>query len=484
MDLLSSLTQEWPKVTFGAISLLSYMTLVRCLRWKRYSSIHRQYQPSYQRNGTLIPEEAQKVVVTALQYDMPLLLNYSLAFALFKTYAIAHYRLTYHASTTPSQSSISKILMSTKELSSREGISKRYADTEILIASWVACPINGKVYMDSTGDHGLNCTRRMEASSTDIDAPSTINVSQKAEKHGQDDPRAMIALARVNWLHSKYPIKNEDYLYTLGLFAFEQERWAKLYGWRKLSELEAHAIFVFWMEIGRRMGIKDIPETAEAFKKWIKVGGYLNFLTFITVLFDSFHFIQEYESTALYPSKVNHDVAQFTLDELLYAVPSAFGMKEFARKVAISLLEAGTREGMMYPPQPAYLRLFATSILHTVNFIQKHFCLPRATPRFPVHRELPDFAKNWDGNAQINKSTSKSGTKANATLYRMHPQWYQPQPWYKPESTTFLGQLSDWMLVKLEEMGPLKFEKSGNDEVIEMAERLQGSPIAGPWARN
>ncbi|KAF5338288.1 hypothetical protein D9758_015760 [Tetrapyrgos nigripes] len=448
MDSLSPLTQVWPKVTFGAILLLLYMTL-----------------PRYQRKGTLTPEEAQRVLVTALQYDMPLMLNYSLAFALFKSYAIP---------------SISKILMSTKEFGSKERISKRYADTEILIASWVACPINGKVYMDDTDDHDLNCaTSRKEASRTDIAAPTTINVSEKAQRHGQDDPRAMIALARVNWLHSKYPIKNEDYLYTLAFLAFEPERWAKLYGWRKFSELEAHASFVFWTEIGRRMGIKNIPETAEAFKNQMI----------------------EYESTAVYPSKVNHDVAQFTLNELLYALPSAFGMKEFARRVAVSLLEDGAREAMMYPPQPAYLRLFATSILHTINFIQKHFCLPRPTPRFPVHPELPDFAKNWDGNAQTNKSTSKPSTTANASLYRMHPQWFQPQPWYKPESTTFLGRLGDWMLVKLgaagsmpgktlrsegyrlEETGPLRFEKSGNDEAIKMAEKLQGCPIGGPWAR-
>lgn len=71
-------------------------------------------------DGTLSPEEAQRVILVSTSYDMPLLLNYSLAFALFKTYAIP---------------SISKLLSVTGEFKSAETVSKRYADTEILIGS-------------------------------------------------------------------------------------------------------------------------------------------------------------------------------------------------------------------------------------------------------------------------------------------------------------------------------------------------------------
>ncbi|KAJ2935068.1 hypothetical protein H1R20_g2078, partial [Candolleomyces eurysporus] len=109
---------------------------------------------------------------------MPMLLNKAVSFALFKTYAIP---------------TISKLLLATKELGSAKNVARRYADTEILIATWAGCPING--FNDP-------------AAQADPDTPA-------------EDPRACIALARVNFLHSKYKISNDDYLYTLALFVLE-----------------------------------------------------------------------------------------------------------------------------------------------------------------------------------------------------------------------------------------------------------------------
>ena len=47
-------------------------------------------------DGTLTPEEAQRIILVSTSYDMPFLLNYSLAFALFKTYAIMRTTFTLH----------------------------------------------------------------------------------------------------------------------------------------------------------------------------------------------------------------------------------------------------------------------------------------------------------------------------------------------------------------------------------------------------
>ena len=67
--------------------VLIWLIAVRAFRWQRYNAIHRQFQAKYEEK-TMTPEEAQKVIQVSILYDMPLLLNYSLAFALFKTYAI------------------------------------------------------------------------------------------------------------------------------------------------------------------------------------------------------------------------------------------------------------------------------------------------------------------------------------------------------------------------------------------------------------
>lgn len=67
------------------------------------------------------------------------------------------------------------------------------------------------------------------------------------------------------------------------------QTWAKLYGWRPFSPLECYvsnthhvgldyslildpqANYVFWAEIGRRMGMQDVPESLEEMKVWSAV---------------------------------------------------------------------------------------------------------------------------------------------------------------------------------------------------------------------
>jgi hypothetical protein len=87
-DTVVSNALKGSNITRGLITaFVGYLALVRVLRFKRYREIHRKYQKKYE-EGKLTPEEAQKVMMLSSAYDMPLLLNYALAFALFKTYAI------------------------------------------------------------------------------------------------------------------------------------------------------------------------------------------------------------------------------------------------------------------------------------------------------------------------------------------------------------------------------------------------------------
>lgn len=73
------------QVVLGAF--LVWLVVVRALRWARYNAIHREFKAKYE-GRTMTPEEAQKIMHVSMLYDMPLLLNYALSFALFKTYAI------------------------------------------------------------------------------------------------------------------------------------------------------------------------------------------------------------------------------------------------------------------------------------------------------------------------------------------------------------------------------------------------------------
>ncbi|KAF8664838.1 hypothetical protein AX16_000679 [Volvariella volvacea WC 439] len=361
-----------------AVALPLYLWRVRSQRWKLYDAVHKKYQKKYE-DRTLTPEEAQEIMHVSCFWDMPLLMDYSLAFALFKTYAIP---------------TISELLSKTGEMGCVQNISKRYAD----VATWIVHPISGFMGRKDPPTPGAKA-----------------------------DPRAMIALARVNWLHAHYKISNDDYLYTLGLFILEPALWAERYGWRELSDMEKY----------------------------------------------------EYEERTMVPAQTNHDVAQYTMEELLYIVPERFGLKNFARGLAICLLPDRVRVAMMLPEQSWYRHVIARNSVKFVHWVQRWFCLPRTEGRAPVSMKDPKIIPG--------------------KCPRLHPAWNQVRPWYRAESTG-LGYYWDRFLValgkhsempgphlrsegyRIEEMGPVRFEKTAHEEIMRNAAELQGYPITGPWS--
>ncbi|TFK51574.1 hypothetical protein OE88DRAFT_1801631 [Heliocybe sulcata] len=398
----------YPKTTITLAVVLGYLGLVRALRWRRYEEVHRKFAG---RIHSLTPAEAQKITHLSSQWDMPALMTIALSFALFKTYAIP---------------SISNLLLRTRQLGSKENVSRRYADTEILISTWVTCPISGKF---------------------EFDGPSA---------NGEDfDPRCAIAIARTNWLHSKYDISNDDYLYTLCLFIFEPIDWIARYGWRELSELEKQAYYVFWVEVGRRMGIKDIPESLDDLKRWS----------------------MKYEEHYMVPAASNRAVAQFTIDELLCFAPEKYGIKNFLQRIVVCLLETRVRVAMMYEEQPWYLHLLTQGLTQAAAVCQRHCMPPRLAPSLFVKYDTPK---------------SKDGSE---------PRMHQSRPWYKPRQSGFGALLEQftvaaglvrednvasprnkWRGYRLEELGPERFEHSGHEETMRIAAELQGCPVTGPWS--
>lgn len=133
--------------------------------------------------------------------------------------------------------------MATREFSTPENASKRYADTGLLIEEF-------------TGHH------------------------PKSE-------RAIKAIARMNIIHAKYQkagkISNDDLLYTLSVFITEPVIWVERFEWRDMAPMEVCAIATFWKSLGDAMGIsyndlarsnwqdglefyEDIKEWAEAYE--------------------------------------------------------------------------------------------------------------------------------------------------------------------------------------------------------------------------
>ncbi|MDG4838563.1 oxygenase MpaB family protein [Micromonospora sp. WMMD967] len=86
--------------------------------------------------------------------------------------------------------------------------------------------------------------------------------------NGFEQPRGRDALRRVNQIHRPYDIGNDDFRYVLGCLVVVPTRWLQEYGWRPPCCHERQATYLFYRELGRRMGITDIPGSYEEFETW------------------------------------------------------------------------------------------------------------------------------------------------------------------------------------------------------------------------
>ena len=157
---------------------------------------------------TLDPKtDHQEIVYLVGSFEFPYLTQKALEFALFRTYAVP---------------SISKLLDETGEFYKRG--QRRYDDTSLIIA--------------------------------------------EIAENGYDSERGRAAIRRMNRLHGRFDISNDDFLYVLSTFIYEPIRWNARFAWRKSTEIERQASYYFWHEVGRRMNIKDIPDSYEAFEQF------------------------------------------------------------------------------------------------------------------------------------------------------------------------------------------------------------------------
>jgi hypothetical protein len=173
----------------------------------------------------------------------------ALEFALFRTYAVP---------------SISGLLAATGQFT--QHTRKRYDDTELLLA--------------------------------------------EAVEHGLDSERGGAAIARMNDMHGRYKISNDNYLYVLSSFVFQPIRWMDQYAWRPMTDLEKRAWFNYYSALGQRMKIQELPDSFEAFEQ----------------------FNLRYERKAFRYSRSNGDIAHatkmlflsFYLPKRLYGLASPF----------------------------------------------------------------------------------------------------------------------------------------------------------------
>jgi hypothetical protein len=85
-------------------------------------------------------------------------------------------------------------------------------------------------------------------------------------ENGFDSARASQAFDRINAMHGRFRIANDDSLYVLSTFIFNPIDWMAAYGRRAFTAAEQLAWLRYYQQLGRRMGIADIPATSDAFR--------------------------------------------------------------------------------------------------------------------------------------------------------------------------------------------------------------------------
>jgi hypothetical protein len=115
--------------------------------------------------------------------------------------------------------------------------------------------------LDRTGEFYQATQRRYD--------DTAILIAEMCE-WGYESGRGKEALDRINWAHHHYRISNDDFLYVLSTFIFEPIRWIDAFCWRKTCRNEKLGFYWFWREVGKRMGMTDIPPSYEAFEQWAR----------------------------------------------------------------------------------------------------------------------------------------------------------------------------------------------------------------------
>ena len=220
----------------------------------------------------LDPErEYEQICRLSTGRDFPWDVEQSLSLAFFKTYGIP---------------SISDLLDRTGEF--RERAQKRYDDTELILAEIL--------------------------------------------ESGIDSERGREATRRMNRMHARYRIRNEDYLYVLAVFVLVPLRWNRRYGWRRYSRKEELAQLAYWREVGRRMNITGIPVTIEELEDWS----------------------DRFERENLRFAECNRRVADDTLGLFLSWYPPV--LRPLVRPAVLALLEPELLDAFGYHHPPKLLR--------------------------------------------------------------------------------------------------------------------------------
>jgi len=124
--------------------------------------------------------------------------------------------------------------------------------------------------LDRTGRMTAHTQRRLD---------NTGILLFEAIRYGFEDERGLAAVRQMRRVHAAatrrvstptqpWRIPNHQFVYVLGTFVIPSLRWLDAYAWRPVCCHERTAMFRFYQEMGRLMGVRDVPPTLPEFETW------------------------------------------------------------------------------------------------------------------------------------------------------------------------------------------------------------------------
>lgn len=381
--------QSWIALVVG--STILYLSLVRLLRFRALRHLERKYGQYAGNPYSMDYKTAHEIMKLPMLYEMPFSYGFGTQWALLKTFTVS--------SGTP-------LLVQTRQLTTQAKIGKRAADTGAILSEFLLGSI--------------------------------------------DSDRGLKALSKLNWIHGRYgsKITNDEMIHTLAMFVLEPQRWIEKYEWRPMTALEKDAVYIYWKEIGNRMGIEHIPATLKDCEVWT----------------------EEFEKTNMYYCESNMICAESAIRMILANLP-AF-LHGFARHIIASFFEERVRLALGFPPPPQWVARSVSFCLGARGWAVRNCFLPR------LHA--------LDGRAE----ESVNG--------RFHSKTMGPEPWYIED--TIWNRWRSWLATGgrwvpgpafksdgylPEELGPVEYEKPSKASVLKEAEAMKqyaeggGAAVAG-----
>jgi len=215
--------------------------------------------------------------------------------------------------------------------------------------------------LDSTGEFRNAPQKRYD--DTDLILSTIVEA-------GYDSEDGKRAIRRMNRIHGRFEISNDDFVYVLSSFVFEPIRWNARFGWRPLIETEKLATFEYWRAVGRRMAIREIPETYEDFER----------------------FNEEYERREFRRTEASRRVGIATRDMFLTWFPGL--PRRFGAQAIYALMDEPLLDAFGFPHPPRAVRAVVENGLRARARLVA--ALPaRRRPRLRVQRRTKTYGRDW-----------------------------------------------------------------------------------------